>query len=216
MSAPFQVGNTLELAAEKAMRKAADYLTCLQERDGHWCAELTADTTLESDFILFQLWLYPPVNGVWTPETRPLIDKAVISILERQLPDGGFNIYHGGPSEISATVKAYTALKLAGIDPGGDPLTRARHRILALGGLQAANSYVKINLSLFGLYPRKYAPSVPPEIVLLPGNVLYEMSSWTRSIVVPLSIVQARGTNRRAPAAFTLDELIVPGVSLAL
>ena len=62
MSAPSQIGNTLELAAEKAMRKAADYLTCLQERDGHWCAELTADTTLESDYILFQLWLYPPVE----------------------------------------------------------------------------------------------------------------------------------------------------------
>jgi squalene-hopene/tetraprenyl-beta-curcumene cyclase len=82
--------------------------------------------------------------------------------------------------------------------------------------LQAANSYVKINLSLFGLYPRQHAPSVPPEIVLLPGNVLYEMSSWTRSILVPLSIVQARGSNRRAPAGFTLDELLLPGVSLKL
>ncbi|MCX6631792.1 MAG: hypothetical protein NTW28_29640, partial [Candidatus Solibacter sp.] len=90
MSAPSQVGNTLEHAARHATRKAADYLTCLQERDGHWCAELTADTTLESDYIFFQLWLYPPVNGKWSPETRPLIDKAVISILERQLPDGGF------------------------------------------------------------------------------------------------------------------------------
>ncbi len=66
-------------------------------RDGHWCAELTADTTLESDYILFQLWLYPPVNGRWEPETRPLVDKAVASILERQLPDGGFNIYVEGP-----------------------------------------------------------------------------------------------------------------------
>src|SRR6185503_12439213 len=94
----------------------------------------------------------------------------------------------------------------------GEPLMRARRRILALGGLQAANSYVKINLSLFGLYPRKYAPSVPPEIVLLPGNVLYEMSSWTRSILVPLSIVQARGANRRAPSGFTLDELLLPNV----
>ena len=64
--------------------------------------------------------------------------------------------------------------------------------------MQAANSYVKINLSLFGLYPRKHVPTVPPEIVLLPGNVLYEMSSWTRSILVPLSIVQARGST---PAA---------------
>src|SRR5580765_4461841 len=106
MSAPLQVRTTLESAADQAMRRAGAYLTTQQQRDGHWCAELTADTTLESDFILFQLWLHPPVNGVWTPETRPLIDKAVISILERQLPDGGFNIYHGGPSEVSACVKA--------------------------------------------------------------------------------------------------------------
>ena len=158
MSAPSQVGNTLELAAEKAMRKAADYLTCLQERDGHWCAELTADTTLESDYILFQLWLYPPVDGKWTPETRPLIDKAVVSILERQLPDGGFNIYAGGPSEVSASVKAYFALKLAGVSVDGERMQLLRKRILALGGIQAANSYVKVNLSLFDLYPREYSP----------------------------------------------------------
>src|SRR5450631_2694244 len=128
MSAPSQIANTLESMAERAMRKAADYLTCLQERDGHWCAELTADTTLESDYILFQLWLYPPVNGVWSPETRPLIDKAVASILERQLPDGGFNIYSSGPSEVSASVKAYCALKLAGVDPQSDAMRRARQR----------------------------------------------------------------------------------------
>src|SRR5947207_7867582 len=102
MSAPLQVRNTLESAAERAMRKAGTYLVNLQARDGHWCGELTADTTLESDYILFQLWLYPPVEGRWTPETRPLIDKAVRSILERQLPDGGFNIYVDGPSEVSA------------------------------------------------------------------------------------------------------------------
>ena len=132
------------------------------------------------------------------------------------MADGGFNIYAGGPSDVSATIKAYCALKLAGIPPESDAMRAARRRILALGGLQAANSYVKINLSLFGLYPRKHAPSVPPEIVMLPGNVLYEMSSWTRSILVPLSIVQARGSNRRAPAGFKLDELLLPGVSLAL
>src|SRR6516162_7989600 len=134
MSAPLQVGNTLENAAEQAMRKAAAYLTCLQERDGHWCAELTADTTLESDYILFQLWLYPPQQGKWEPETRPLIRKAVNSILERQLPDGGFNICVGGPSEVSASVKAYVALKLAGLTPEDERMKRLRERILALGG----------------------------------------------------------------------------------
>ena len=191
MSAPSQVGNTLELAAERAMRKAADYLTCLQERDGHWCAELTADTTLESDYILFQLWLYPPVNGKWTPDTRPLIDKAVISILERQLSDGGFNIYAGGPSEVSASVKAYVALKLAGVSVDSERMQLLRKRILDLGGIQAANSYVKVNLSLFDLYPREYSPSIPPEVALLPFDLLYQMSAWTRAIVISLSIVHA-------------------------
>jgi squalene-hopene/tetraprenyl-beta-curcumene cyclase len=202
--------------AEPAIQRAAAALLQQQSPEGFWCGELTADTTLESDYILLQLWLHQPDGAAWNPSSRIRVERAARSILERQLPDGGFNIYHGGPSEVSATVKAYTALKLAGLPADGPQLRRARERILALGGLQAANSYVKINLSLFGLYPRKYAPSVPPEIVMLPGNVLYEMSSWTRSIVVPLSIVQARGTNRRAPAGFTLDELIVPGVSLAL
>ncbi len=199
-----------------AMQRAVEALFTQQASDGFWCGELTADTTLESDYILLQLWLNQPDATGWNPPTRPRIERAAHSILERQLPDGGFNIYAGGPSEVSATVKAYCALKLAGRDPESEPLRRTRQRILALGGLQAANSYVKINLSLFGLYPRKHVPSVPPEIVMLPGNVLYEMSSWTRSILVPLSIVQARGSNRRAPTGFNLDELLLPGVRLAL
>src|ERR1035438_5721953 len=186
MSAPVQVGNTLEFAAEHAMRRAAGYLGGLQQRDGHWCAELTADSTLESDYILFQLWLYPPQDGKWEPPTRALIDKAMASILDRQLPDGGFNIYVQGPSEISASVKAYFALKLAGKALDDPRMRQLRERILELGGLQAANSYVKVNLSLFNLYPRKYCPSIPPEVVLLPFDHLYQMSSWTRAIVVSL------------------------------
>ncbi|HUI56442.1 MAG TPA: squalene--hopene cyclase [Bryobacteraceae bacterium] len=199
-----------------AIQRAAEALLSRQEPEGFWCGELTADTTLESDYILLQLWLHQPEGAAWNPPSRGRIEKACLSILERQLPDGGFSIYQGGPAEVSATVKAYCALKLAGLSPDSEPLRRARQRILALGGLQAANSYVKINLSLFGLYPRRHAPSVPPEIILLPGNVLYEMSSWTRSILVPLSIVQARGSRRRAPAGFTLDELLLSGVSLDL
>src|SRR5436190_2191867 len=215
MSAPSQVGNSLEQAAARAMEKAASNLSCLQERDGHWCGELTADTTLESDYILFQLWLFPPVDGKWDPETRPLIDKAVRSIFERQLADGGFNIYAGGPSEVSACVKAYFALKLAGVAIDDERMQRLRERILALGGIQAANSYVKVNLSLFDLYPRQYCPSIPPEVVLLPLNFLYQMSSWTRAIVVSLSIVHAANPKRPIPVGFELDELWAPGVSPA-
>ena len=203
-------------AVSAAISRSSAALFSQQKPDGFWCGELTADSTLESDYILLQLWLHQPEGGEWHPPAGARIGKAARSILERQLADGGFNTFNGGPSDVSATVKAYCALKLAGHDPDGEPLRRARTRILALGGLQAANSYVKINLSLFGLYPRRHVPSVPPEITMLPGNVLYEMSSWTRSILVPLSIVQARGSNRRAPAGFTLDELLLPNVSLAL
>ncbi|HTS27055.1 MAG TPA: squalene--hopene cyclase [Bryobacteraceae bacterium] len=215
MSAPLQVRNTLELAAEQAKRRAAAYLVSLQRPDGHWCAELTADTTLDSDYILFQLWLHPPVAGVWAPESKPLIDKAARSILARQLPDGGFNIYVDGPSEVNASVKAYFALKLAGLDGDDSRMVRLRERILDLGGIQATNSYVKVNLSLFDMYPRQYCPSIPPEVILMPFRFLYQMSAWTRAIVVSLSIVHASNPRRPVPAGFTLDELWLPGVSPA-
>jgi squalene-hopene/tetraprenyl-beta-curcumene cyclase len=215
MNAPLEIGNVLESAAAQAMRRAGSYLAGLQRRDGHWCAELTADTTLESDYILFQLWLYPPRDGRWNPETRPQVDRAVRSILDRQLPDGGFNIYPQGPSEISASVKAYFALKVAGLAAGDPRMARLRERILALGGIQAANSYVKVNLGLFDLYPRRYCPTIPPEVVLLPFNLLYQMSSWTRTIVVPLAIVHSSNPRRPLPAGFTLDEIWLPGASPA-
>jgi squalene-hopene/tetraprenyl-beta-curcumene cyclase len=213
MSAHAPTRTTLETAAEAAMQAAAARLEGLQQPDGHWCAELTADTTLESDYILFQLWLYPPTRGRWEPETRPLIDKAARSILDRQLPGGGFNIYPGGPPEVSASVKAYLALKLAGLAPEDPRMAGLRQCILDLGGIQAANSYVKVNLSLFGLYPREYCPSIPPEVALLPFRLLYQMSSWTRAIVLPLAIVHASNPRKPVPAGFQLDELWLPGTS---
>jgi squalene-hopene/tetraprenyl-beta-curcumene cyclase len=213
MSPSLQVADALLTACAQANRRAVNYLLNRQDEQGFWRSELTADTTLESDFILLELWRHPPKDGVWNPPTRAMIDRAARSILERQLPDGGFNIYADGPSEISATVKAYTALKLAGLDYDDPNLARARERILALGGLQSANSYVKVNLSLFDLYPREHTPSIPPEFVLL-GNFMYEMSSWTRAIVIPLAIVHAMNPRRPVPAGFTLNELFVPGKPL--
>ena len=207
MTPTLQAGEALLAAAQGSIRSASDRLLALQHQDGYWCALLTADTTLESDYILLQLWLHPPVNGVWNPPTRPQIQRAAERILSRQLPDGGFNIYHEGPSEISACVKAYFALKLAGVDYDGHPLTRLRKRISALGGIHAANSYTKVNLSLFDLYPRELTPSIPPEIMLLPGKVLYQMSSWTRAIVISLAIVHSSNPKRPVPRGFNLDEL---------
>src|SRR5579871_714396 len=210
MSPGLQLADTQVAACAEANRRAVNYLLSVQKPEGYWWADLTADSTLESDFILLELWRHPPEGGKWNPPTRPLIDKAVRSILARQLPDGGFNIYQDGPSELSATIKAYTALKLSGLAAEDPRLAAARERILALGGLQRANSYVKVNLSLFGLFPRKHTPSIPPEFMLL-RNFIYEMSSWTRAIVIPLSIVHALNPQRPVPAGFTLNELIVPG-----
>ncbi len=213
MSPSLQIADALTAGCEKALRRSADALLDMQTEEGYWWAELTADTTLEADYILLQLWLHPPEDGVWNPPTKPKIERAVRSILDRQLPDGGFNIYPQGPSEINATVKAYTALKLSGLTLDHPSLSLAHERICALGGIQATNSYVKINLSLFDLYPREDTPSIPPEIMLLPGNFIYQMSSWTRSIVIPLSVVHAHNPRRPVPAGFNLRELFIPGVS---
>ncbi|MEO8658811.1 MAG: squalene--hopene cyclase [Bryobacteraceae bacterium] len=216
MSPSVQVADALAAGTAEAARRASEYLLSLQHAEGYWWAELTADTTLEADYILLELWLHPPENGVWNPPTRARVNKAVQSILTRQLPDGGFNIYPHGPSDVSASVKAYFSLKVAGVATGDKRMIALRDRILALGGLQAANSYVKINLSLFGVFPRQFCPSVPPEIMLAPANFIYHMSSWTRAIVVPLSIVHSANPQRPVPRGFSLDDILVPGVPLSL
>ncbi|MBL8227094.1 MAG: squalene--hopene cyclase [Bryobacterales bacterium] len=214
MMPSLQVADELVAQTTQAARKAVDALLRMRQPEGYWWADLTADTTLESDYILLQLWMYPPKGKEWNPPNRDLIDKAVASILDRQLPDGGFNIYAKGPSEISASVKAYFSLKVAGVPADSPRMVQLRERILALGGLQRANSYVKVNLSLFGLYPREFVPSIPPEFMLL-GDIIYEMSSWTRAIVIPLSVVHAHNPMRPVPEGFTLDEIHAPGVSFA-
>ncbi|MCW5963656.1 MAG: squalene--hopene cyclase [Bryobacterales bacterium] len=213
------IGQAIETGAarvNRAIDRSTRYLLSLQRAEGYWWGDLTADTTLESDYILLQLWLHPPAPGdtSWRPPCLDRVRKAAASILDRQLPDGGFNICAKGPSDVSATVKAYFALKLSGLSLQDPRMIAARERILALGGIQAANSYVKINLSMFGLYPRRYVPSVPPEMMLVPGNWLYEMSSWSRAIVVPLSIIHAHAPLRPVPEGFHLEELLQPGVAM--
>ncbi len=96
-----------------------------QAPEGFWCGELTADATLESDYILLQLWMHQPDGEVWNPPSCARIEKARLSILDRQLKDGGFNIYRGGPAELNATIKAYCALKLAGQSTESEPMRRA-------------------------------------------------------------------------------------------
>jgi squalene-hopene/tetraprenyl-beta-curcumene cyclase len=211
-----QSPSSLRDQIDQSLTESASALESLQFAEGYWCGELTADSTLESDYVLLQLWMHPPTSSVWRPPNFDRIQRACRSILQRQNLDGGWSIYAHGPSEVNATCRAYTALKLGGYDVHQPEMMKARQRALLLGGLQACNSYTKINLSLFGLYPRKFTPSVPPEVVLLPGDILYQMSSWTRAILVPLSIVQAKGGERPAPNGFEVNELYVPGIKLTM
>jgi squalene-hopene/tetraprenyl-beta-curcumene cyclase len=197
--------------------KAAQALLRCQKSDGSWCGDLTADSTLLSDYILLQLWLQPAVQGrPWQPGNAERIKKVVRSLWRAELPNGGWNQFPDGPIEVNATVRAYTALKIAGEDAARPRMKRIRELILEMGGLQACNSYTKINLSFFGLFPRRFVPTVPPEILIVPGNVLYEMSSWTRTIVVPLAIAQALGQTRPAPGGMRVDELLHPHKRLVL
>src|SRR5215469_1071916 len=135
----------LEVLSERlsdSIDRGVNYLLSLQASEGYWVGELEADTTLESDYIF-----YLNVTHQAQPER---IAKLANYVRRRQLDDGGWNIYYGGPSELNATIKAYVALRLAGDAPGCGHLRRAVQRIHELGGLESANSYTRVYLALVG------------------------------------------------------------------
>ncbi|PYV48259.1 MAG: squalene--hopene cyclase [Acidobacteria bacterium] len=177
-----------------------------QHEDGYWCGELEADTTLESDYILLHTLL-----GTGDPARY---QKCANYILLHQNEDGGWPIYNDGPSNISAAVKAYFSLKLAGYKPDHPVLERARHKILELGGVTKVNTFTKIYLCFLGQYDYDAVPAIPPEIVLFPNWFwfnIYEISSWSRAILVPLSIVYAKKPFKKIPEEMHINELFVGG-----
>ncbi|HID23273.1 MAG TPA: squalene--hopene cyclase, partial [Planctomycetaceae bacterium] len=138
--------------------------------------------------------------------------RAARYIRQQQLPTGGWAIYPGGPLEISASVKAYFALKLTGHSPDSDDMTRARHAILEAGGAERVNSFTRFYLALLGVISYAKCPAVPPELVLLPPWVpfnIYEMSSWSRTIIVPLSLLWAHRPAIQVPPSQNVRELFV-------
>ena len=197
-------------SVDHAIERATRHLLNAQERDGYWWAELEADTTLEADYIPY---LY--VLGLLGRPRSDKIPKLAQYVRERQLVDGGWNIFYGGPAELNATVKAYVGLRLAG-DPASAPhMEAAKRKIHELGGLEATNSYVRFYMAMLGAIDWSYVPAIPPELMLIPPwlplNIM-EMSSWTRGIVIPMTIVCALRPNWRLPAGITFDELFkVPG-----
>lgn len=191
---------------QETIDKAQRHLLGLQKPEGYWVGELLVDCTLVSDVVAFMHW-----TGEVDFNKQ---SRCVKNLLDRQQPDGGWNTYYKGPSELNATVKAYFALKLAGFSPDDPRMLKAHATIVRLGGIPKANTYCKLFLALFGQYPWKYLPIIPPEIILLPNWLyfnIYEMSSWSRGMVVPLSIINHFKPVRHLPPEKQLHELFPYG-----
>src|SRR5213082_3703211 len=185
-----------------AISRAQENLLDQQKPDGHWCGELYVDSTPCSDYVLYMHWL--------GEVDRELQERCTQHILRRQLPDGGWNIYFGGPSEINASVKAYFALKLAGYSADLPFMREARANILRLGGVPRVNTFSKLYLALMGQFPWKYLPTIPVEMILLPTWApfhIYKISSWSRAMLVPLAIINHFKPTRELPGEKQLHEL---------
>jgi squalene-hopene/tetraprenyl-beta-curcumene cyclase len=186
----------------RAIARAQENLLRQQNPDGHWCGELIVDSTLCSDYILFMHWC--------GEVDAQLQRRCVHHILKRQLSDGGWSIYHGGPSEINASAKAYFALKLSGCSVDAPFMQEARATIMRLGGIPQMNTFSKLYLALLGQFPWKYLPAIPVEMVLLPKWAPFhicKMSSWSRAMLIPLAIINHFKPTRILPGEKQLHEL---------
>ncbi|MFV0444603.1 MAG: prenyltransferase/squalene oxidase repeat-containing protein [Planctomycetaceae bacterium] len=189
---------------EQAIDQTCDWLRSQQAPEGYWVGELEGDTILESEYILLLAWL----GRSQSPEAL----RCARYILQQQQPGGGWGQFPGAPIEISAAVKSYLALKITGQDPESEPMQRARDAIRAAGGAERVNSFTRYYLALLGIISYHQCPAVPPEVVLLPGWFplnISEMSAWSRTIVVPLSLLWAYQPVTTLPAEQRIDELFL-------
>ncbi len=187
-----------------AIERTRDYLLSRQAPEGYWVGELEGDTILESEYILLLAYL--------GRADSPTAKRAANYILKKQLPGGGWAIYPKGPLDVSASVKAYWALKITGHSPDEEALVRARVAIRAAGGVERVNSFTRYYLALLGVIVYDKCPAVPPEIMLVPEwspfNI-HEMSAWSRTILVPLSLLWAFRPQHQLPAEHNIRELFL-------
>ncbi len=189
-----------------AIQRAKDHLFSLQHPDGWWCGELEADPMLEADYIFLHVLLGTGDAGK--------MRRAMTEILRYQNEDGSWSLYPGGPGNISLAVKCYSAGKLMGMSQDDPVLAKAREWILSNGGVIECNTFTKIYLCALGQYDYDAVPAIPPEIVLFPRWFyfnIYEISSWSRAILVPLSIAYAKKPFKKIAPEQGIDELFVGG-----
>ncbi|MES2790642.1 MAG: prenyltransferase/squalene oxidase repeat-containing protein [Planctomycetota bacterium] len=199
-----QAGASLSPTLKEAIGKTRDYLLAQQNPEGFWCAELEGDTILESEYILLLAFL--------GRDQSVRAKQAAQYIVDQQLPTGGWAIYPDGPVEISASVKAYWVLKITGHDPQAEYMQRACQAIRQAGGAEKVNSFTRYYMALLGAISYDQCPAVPPELILLPKWApfnIYEMSAWSRTIVVPLSLLWAFRPVRALPPEWSIEELFL-------
>jgi squalene-hopene/tetraprenyl-beta-curcumene cyclase len=189
---------------ERAIAAARNALSAAQHAHGYWLFELEADCTIPAEFILMLHFLGEP--------DAPLEARLATYLRSHQLAGGGWPLFQGGEMNISCSVKAYYALKIAGDDPAAPHMLRARDAILARGGAARANVFTRITLALFGQVPWRAVPYIPVEIMLLPRWFpfhLDKVSYWSRTVMVPLFILCTRRPRARNPRQIHIPELFV-------
>lgn len=190
---------------ETGIDRSLDALLDLQQADGHWLFELEADATIPAEYVLLRHHLAEPVDA-------DLEQKIAVYLRRIQGAHGGWPLFHDGAFDMSASVKAYFALKMIG-DPIDAPhMVRARKAILERGGAQNSNVFTRILLALYGVIEWKAVPMMPVEIMLLPKWFPFHLSKisyWARTVIVPLLVLQAKRPLARNPKGVTIDELFI-------
>jgi squalene-hopene/tetraprenyl-beta-curcumene cyclase len=189
-----------DILAGDALAKARDHLLGLQQQGGWWKGELETNVTMDAEDLLLRRFL-----GVL--DERDLVPSSAW-IRSQQRSDGTWGNFYGGPADLSTTVEAYTALRLAGDPPDAVHMSAARRSILERGGLERTRVFTRIWLALFGIWPWQDLPTLPPEVVFFPTWFplnIYDFACWARQTIVPLTVVGALRPVR--PLGFGLDEL---------
>ncbi len=187
---------------DETIADAADALTRRRHGDGHWVFELEADATIPAEYVLLEHFL--------DRIDAPLQAKIGVYLRATQGAHGGWPLFHDGAFDISASVKAYFALKAIGDDPGAPHMRRAREAILAAGGAERANVFTRAQLALFGQVPWRAVPVMPVEIMLLPRWFPFHLSKvsyWSRTVVVPLLVLMTKRPIARNPRGVHIPEL---------
>ena len=204
---PVEPASTGDSRLDACLKRSTDALLAAQRRDGHWVFELEADATIPAEYVLLRHYLGEP---------EPALEKKIAKYLRRiQGSHGGWPLFHDGPFNISASVKAYFALKAIGDAPDAPHMRKAREAILAHGGAGATNVFTRILLALHGVIPWQAVPTIPVEIMFLPRWFpfhLFRISYWGRTVLAPLLVLQALKPSSRNPRRVNIDELF-PGRS---